>query len=336
MNIEELKKGLTLARSAREIFEKGVKACKQASAPQHRSKLEASKLKAVRCVDSARKTIDAVLGGIVENTPFLDDLHPLFRDLLLLSVNPDEFKICLSRISSARKILRKIHTETRKMIMTSQTARETRVARRAFFGRTLSVLKSLDECLEKVKRAQEAFLRLPDLDTSMKTVVIAGAPNVGKSTLLRALTRAKPKVSPYPFTTKELIIGVLTDSVCRIQLVDTPGLLDTPLEKKSIVEKQAILAMRHIASAILFIVDPTELCGFPLEYQKAVHDQVVSNFPVKVIRVANKIDVATREQLERMVRVFGQGDFLYVSAEKRLNIESVVKSLRNVCMSEGG
>ncbi|MBM4086088.1 MAG: GTP-binding protein, partial [Planctomycetes bacterium] len=52
--------------------------------------------------------------------------------------------------------------------------------------------------------------------------VIIGAPNVGKSQLLRAFTRARPEVAAYPFTTHEPIPGMMPWKDVMVQLIDTP------------------------------------------------------------------------------------------------------------------
>ncbi|HIE53396.1 MAG TPA: TGS domain-containing protein [Armatimonadetes bacterium] len=55
-------------------------------------------------------------------------------------------------------------------------------------------------------------------------VVLLGFPNVGKSSLIRALTNAEPEVAAYPFTTQRPIPGMMPYENVQIQLVDTPPL----------------------------------------------------------------------------------------------------------------
>ncbi len=54
---------------------------------------------------------------------------------------------------------------------------------------------------------------------------------------------------------------------CTCQVVDTPGLLDHPLEERNTIEMQAITALAHLRAAVLYILDLSEQCGQPLEQQ---------------------------------------------------------------------
>jgi ribosome-interacting GTPase 1 len=62
------------------------------------------------------------------------------------------------------------------------------------------------------------------------TVMLLGAPNVGKSRLLTRLTRATPEVAPYPFTTREPHAGMMEWEDARVQLIDTPPITADYLE----------------------------------------------------------------------------------------------------------
>lgn len=61
-------------------------------------------------------------------------------------------------------------------------------------------------------------------------VVLVGPPNTGKSSLVAALTHAKPEIAPYPFTTREPVPGMMAFEDVHFQLVDLPPLNDDHVE----------------------------------------------------------------------------------------------------------
>lgn len=58
-------------------------------------------------------------------------------------------------------------------------------------------------------------------------------PQVGKSSFINKVSNANVEVQPYAFTTKSLFIGHLDYKYMRWQVIDTPGILDHPLEERN-------------------------------------------------------------------------------------------------------
>ena len=79
-------------------------------------------------------------------------------------------------------------------------------------------------------------------------VALVGPPNTGKSSLVAALTKAKPEIAPYPFTTREPHAGMMDWEDVRVQLIDTPPITADYLESY-------LSSTVQVADAALLMVD---------------------------------------------------------------------------------
>lgn len=115
---------------------------------------------------------------------------------------------------------------------------------RADIRRRLSKLKT---DAQKSGGAQRGFSLLVDKEGAGQIVMI-GAPNVGKSALLAALSKAAPEVADYPFTTRKPMPGMVYYENVQIQLVDLP-----PLSRDYMEPWMAQIARN--ANALLLVID---------------------------------------------------------------------------------
>jgi nucleolar GTP-binding protein len=92
------------------------------------------------------------------------------------------------------------------------------------------------------------------------------------------------------------------------------GILDRPLEERNTIEMQAITALAHLQCCVLYFLDISEQCGFPLDQQLRLFESIRPLFANKqVMVVANKTDVmpydrlpaATRAAIEETARAAG-------------------------------
>lgn len=80
--------------------------------------------------------------------------------------------------------------------------------------------------------------------------------------------------------------------------MDTPGILDHPLEERNTIEMLSITALAHLRAAIIFIIDISEQCSYSIEEQIKLFNSIKPLFTNKPLVVAlNKIDVITFENL---------------------------------------
>lgn len=96
------------------------------------------------------------------------------------------------------------------------------------------------------------------------------------------ITRADVEVQPYAFTTKSLYVGHTDHKYLRWQVIDTPGILDHPLEERNVIEMQAVTALAHLRAAVLYFLDVSEQCGHSLEEQLSLFNSIKPLFANKV------------------------------------------------------
>ena len=214
----------------------------------------------------------------------LDRLGEFHRELVSISVPLDRLERSRTRLEGAVQIIRDLRRAHAGRAIRAEGG-EAKRARQAFYGRVASILRGLRRDLNDLRAALIVMKRAEFIDPRFPTIVIAGFPNTGKSTLLARLTRAKPEVAAYPFTTQWVHVGHADIGERASQIVDTPGLLDRPLEKRNTAELRAIAALRHTAKVVLFLVDETEFAG-PLASQMSLLDELRRAFPSTKFLVA--------------------------------------------------
>jgi nucleolar GTP-binding protein len=230
------------------------------------------------------------LGNVVTSWPDMDALTPFHRELADAVVGVDDLRQQLSEVNwAARQIgdLRRDY-QGRMRRTDAETARK---LRKQAFARFADIVEEVADDLLAVGEARDELRTLPDIRPDEPAVVVAGYPNVGKTSFINRVTNARNEVASYPFTTTELHVGHLERDYVRYQLIDTPGLLDRPAEERNDIERQAVSALAHLADAVLFLVDASGECGYPLDAQLDLRDDVRDRFrDVPVLTVCNKSD----------------------------------------------
>jgi nucleolar GTP-binding protein len=246
---------------------------------------------AVARVRVAGEAITGTLRSYVAGFPSIDRLPPFYRELVDVLVDRGKLKKHLAAAGWAADKAREITREYRRRI---GRASGTAIGdlRREAYGRLSSVVNQIAVDLDALIEARGALRRVPEIDPAVPTIVVAGYPNVGKSSFVRAVSTGRPKVAAYPFTTQRVSLGHIDRGPIRYQILDTPGILDRPMAERNKMERQAIAALTHIANGVLFLLDPSESSGYPLDAQRRLLDEVQALFPsVPLVVVAAKADL---------------------------------------------
>ncbi|HLE55163.1 MAG TPA: GTPase [Thermoplasmata archaeon] len=259
-------------------------------------------------VQVAGHTLESTLEAYVKGFPSLDKLPPFYRELVDVLVDRGKLK---KHLGAAGWAAGKCADVTRDYArrMGRAPLKDLPALRREAVGRLSSIVNQVSKDLDALVEARIALRRLPSIDPELPTIVVAGYPNVGKSAFVAAVSTGKPKVAEYPFTTQGVTVGHFERDRRRIQILDTPGLLDRPMEKRNKIERQAVAALAHLADVVLFLLDPSETCGFPLEAQMRLLESVQATFPgVPVVVAENKVDLVRPESTRPKVSALtGEG-----------------------------
>ena len=245
MNFQNIPK----VERASHLLDTAFRAAREAEMPDERARL--------RLVNA---TLSRHLKRTLKSFPSFDSLPGFYSELVRTTMDYPDLKKALAAIDWSIGRLGSLHRQY------DRRAAAGRRVMREFYGRVSSVVKQIDPQLEYLDQCRRILRRVPDVKPGWRTVAIAGYPNVGKSSLLEALTDAKPEIKEYAFTTKSVNMGYIAGR--RLQLIDTPGLFDR--SRSNPIELQSIAVIRHLADLVVFVIDPTGSSGYSVREQRGL------------------------------------------------------------------
>jgi nucleolar GTP-binding protein len=278
----------------------------------------------MRKVKFTQDSFDEKLGAILSEFPILDvrvafppninmvkliypmglkNLHPFMSSLLNVLYDKNHYKLALGQLNTARHLISQVAKDYVRLLKFGDSLYRCKQLKRAALGRMATIMRRQKDPLAYLEQVRQHLARLPSIDPTTRTLLVCGYPNVGKSSFVNKVTRADVDVQPYAFTTKSLFVGHLDYKYLRWQVIDTPGILDHPLEEMNTIEMQSVTAMAHLRSAILYFMDLSERCGYTIEAQVKLFHSIKPLFSGKpVVVVINKIDVVRLEDLSEEQR----------------------------------
>jgi GTP-binding protein len=169
-------------------------------------------------------------------------------------------------------------------------------------------------------------------------VGIVGYPNAGKSTLLSAVSKARPKIADYPFTTTEPVLGVVDMGYRSFVMADIPGIIEGAHEGRGL----GLDFLRHIerTKVLIHLIDGTsakpvaDLKGVEAELE--LYQPFLKDRP-RIIAV-NKIDLpevrSRQSQLEQEFKALGVRVY-FISAATGEGVEELMKKTLELVSKEG-
>ena len=246
----------------------------------------------MRKVRFTEDTITEKLEAITKNFPKLDDIHPFYADMINILYDKDHYKLALGTVNTAKNICQKIATDYVKLLKYGDSLYRCKQLKVAALGRMMTTLKKLGASFNYLEEVRKHLSRFPSIDPTERTLILAGFPNVGKSSFMNKITYADSEVQAYHFTTQSLFVGHTYYKNIRWQVIDTPGILDRALEQRNIIEMQTITALAHLDACILYFIDVSENCGYSIAQQVSLFDSIRPLFKNKpLVIIANKTDL---------------------------------------------
>ena len=278
MNLQEIKNIAT----SEELIDRALRRASKVEEKVRNADYRA-RLTAVRKIHSVADNLANPMISYVKAFPSFDTIHPFDREIINLTVGVDMLKKSLGAVDWARKEVLMIATKYVPKARARKSAENTMKIMSEAYTKMTNVVRQISKNLD--------FLISADTESSI--AVFAGAPNVGKSSLIGSVSTGRPEVKSYPFTTKAVSLGHIKKKYTVLQVMDTPGLLDRSDLERNDMEKQGIAAFDYLEPIIVFLTDLTGTSGYSVEMQTNLRDELKLRYPK-----CEWIDVFSKNDLE--------------------------------------
>jgi nucleolar GTP-binding protein len=288
-------------------------------------------------------------------------LHPFERVVADLTARARQKKDGLT----LQQVLDEIH-EARKMILDAskdwiakiKNAETSKEADESIKEGTESLIQLFNDFASSpvsgIIELQKSLRSAPAVQLNVPAVVLVGAPNVGKSSIVRAISSATPEINNYPFTTRGMTLGHVeifwseNDAIVKAQIpsakrkvkdqpqevlagryaysqlcqvMDSPGLLVRPDDERNEMEMLTLAAMQHLPTAVMYVMDLSGEAGdkcSSIEDQLHLRQEMRKRFPRRPwIDVVSKADLGVQDgALTQLESVLDGAPYIQLSIHK--------------------
>jgi GTP1/Obg family GTP-binding protein/tetratricopeptide (TPR) repeat protein len=185
-------------------------------------------------------------------------------------------------------------------------------------------------------------VRLPfeNVDYGCSPIVLVGAPNVGKSSIVSIISSKQPEVNHYPFTTRGILIGNMewngnshgtSQQQHQCQVMDTPGLLHRPVQERNSIELLTLASLSYLPSCIImYVTDLTETSTVSHEDQMRLREDVHANF-ASATHIKGWVDVCGKSDMNLNKSFQSHIDAsILVSCHEEHGIDTLVSTLQEI------
>ncbi|XP_077244908.1 P-loop containing nucleoside triphosphate hydrolases superfamily protein isoform X2 [Tasmannia lanceolata] len=234
--------------------------------------------KGARQLDALMKELAVPLRGYMENFPDKRNLHPYERSLIELTLGEGNYEKVLGRVDALRKKVVSVGKQHASLCAKSLSKREAEEQLSEGVKKLEEIFQDQGNAIDDLLNVAKTLRAMPVVDPETPTLCLVGAPNVGKSSLVRIVSTGKPEVCNYPFTTRGILMGHIAVNYDRFQVTDTPGLLKRRDDDRNNLEKLTLAVLSHLPTAVLYVHDLSGECGTSPSDQFVTYKQIKERF----------------------------------------------------------
>lgn len=234
--------------------------------------------KGAKQLDALMKELAVPLRMYKENFPNKKLLHPYERSLVELTLGDGNYEEVLGRVDALRKKVTSVGKEKASLCAKSTTKKEAGERLSEGIEKLEEIFKREGKAVDDLINVAKSLRAMPVVDLEIPTLCLVGAPNVGKSSLVRILSTGKPEICNYPFTTRGILMGHIAFGYQNFQVTDTPGLLRRLDDDRNNLEKLTLAVLAHLPTAVLYVHDLSGECGMSASDQFVIYKEIRERF----------------------------------------------------------
>ncbi|CAN4117396.1 unnamed protein product [Withania somnifera] len=248
--------------------------------------------KGAKQLDTLMKELAVPLRTYKENFPNKKYLHPYERSLIELTLGDGNYEDVLGKLEALRKRVVSAGKEHASLCAKSLSKREAEERLNEGLKRIEEIFDCDGKTVDELLNIAKTLRAMPVVDLETPTLCLVGAPNVGKSSLVRVLSTGKPEICNYPFTTRGILMGHINLSYQNFQVTDTPGILRRCDEDRNNLEKLTLAVLTHLPTAVLYVHDLSGECGMSPSDQFVIYKEMRERFSSHIwLDVVSKCDL---------------------------------------------